>query len=192
MYYQKQKKIIDNWSKWQTIIQIPIVLIMAWATWETYEMRRTSQEQTAKNSMPLVVFDIKSEKWTLSTPILKNVGYGPALNIKVSNIINREFKLSFKNINGLENGGQTILNFDIYDTTHNSKKVFPYDSTQFNTYLSYRGEHFMGRTSGNNLGSIEITYEDLVGNKYSIKQELYFDILDNKLYAKIVEYPKLQ
>ena len=179
-----------DWSKWQTIIQIPIVIIMAWATWETYEMRKTSQEQTIKSSLPFVVLDIKSKKWSETIPILKNVGYGPALNIEISDIKNREFKLSFKRVSGLENSGEVILQFDIWDTTGISKTNFPNDSTTFNSYLSYRGQHFMGRTPGNNLGTIDINYEDLTGNKYFVRQELYFDIVDNRMYAKVVEYPR--
>ncbi len=180
-----------NWDKWQTIIQIPIVLIMAWATWETYEMRKTSQEQNTKNTMPLVIFDILNEKWNLSTPIIKNVGYGPALNIKVSNLQNREFSLIFKNVNGIANGGQAILDYDIYDTLAISKKTFLNDSINFNSYLSYRGQGFKSRTSGNDLGFIVISYEDLLGNKYYIKQKIYFDIIENRLYARIIEYPKI-
>lgn len=180
-----------NWNKWQTIIQIPIIVIMAWSTWETYEMRKTSEEQTKKNSMPLLVFDIKNENWNSSTPILKNVGYGPALNIHISDIVNKEFKLSFKNVNGLENGGQTLLNYEISDSIRTSTRTFQRDSTQFNSYLCYRGEHFRGQSTINNLGKIEIKYEDLLGNKYSIKQELNFNVMENRLYAKIIEYPQL-
>lgn len=179
-----------NWSKWQTIIQIPIVAVMFWATWETYQMRKTSQEQTEKNSMPLVVFDVVGQNWNVSNPILKNIGYGPALNIKLSDINNREFRLSFENVNGLENGGQATLDYDITDTTLKSKKIFQYDSSRFNSFLSYRGEHFMGRTPNNNLGELIVSYEDLTGHKYSVKQKIYFDIIANKLYSTIIEYPK--
>jgi hypothetical protein len=179
----------DNWNKLQAIIQIPIVIIMAWATWETFEMRNASQEQTAKSSMPLVVFDVNKENFL--KPIIKNVGYGPALNINISPIKNREFELSFNNVNGIENGGEELLDFEIYTRNSDVKKIFQSDSTQFESYFAYRGNHFMGRTSENDLGTIKITYEDILGNKYSTKQELKFDIVENRIRAKIVEFPKI-
>ncbi len=178
-------------SKWQTLIQFPILIIMCWATIETCKMRKTSQEQTAKASMPLVIFDVESKGFNYTAPYLKNVGYGPALNVNISGIDNRNLRLKFTKVNGIPKDGQVFLEFDISDTTGKNPISFPkYDSLSFNRFLNYRGEHFMGRVSGQSFGEIEISYEDLIGKKFITKQELYFDWLDNRLSSTIKEFPK--
>lgn len=143
--------------------------------------------------MPLVVFDIVvHKKWVSSSPILKNVGYGPALDIRVSTLKNRGIDLSFDKINGIENGGTALPEFEVYNNTKASVFNLTEDSAIFKRFLSYRGEGFMGRTSMNNLDTIEITYTDLLGNQYRTLQKLDYDIGSNRLYTSIIEYPKVE
>lgn len=181
-----------NWTKWQTVIQVPIFAVMCWATIETCSMRVASEEQTIKNSIPIVVLNFETNgKQGYSKPFVENIGFGPAFNVEISEMENRKFKLKFENIIGIEKDGKRYCNFAVLDSASKGFEFFFSDSTKFDQFINYKGEHFGGRVPGQTFGDITLKYFDVSGKAYETKQSIYFDWIEKRIKSSMLSFPRL-
>lgn len=102
------------WIEYGNFVVLAFTLmVVCWYTIETLRLRVTTQEQLACTHLPLVVIDFKRiEKYENQLlPIIRNVGFGPAFNIRVSNIKNGNCSSDFQLISGLGENQEQLLSF---------------------------------------------------------------------------------
>lgn len=71
----------ERWAAAQTIAILGAGAIYLWYTWETVRLRRTAENQLSASVRPVVVA-LPAE--VAAVLIIKNVGSGPALNVRAS------------------------------------------------------------------------------------------------------------
>jgi hypothetical protein len=180
------------WKVIESTLQLIIIGVMAYSLWQTNRVIEINQEQTEKSTLPVIVFDVKSINSFKSIPIIKNVGVGPAFNIKVLDYKNKDYIASFNDVTGLEKDGQIKLDYNIENHINSNENKVYLDTFEndFHKFISYSGQHPMGRTAVVSFDStLVITYCDIKGTKYKIAESASFDIIENKFTYEIVSFP---
>ena len=95
-----------DWMAAQTIAVIITGAVVIWYTIETQLLRQETQKQTEIQFRPFVIIELKDRKF-----LLKNLGHGPALNVKVQPVIvssEESIEIKFGDMIATINPGVTI------------------------------------------------------------------------------------
>src|SRR5260370_39247063 len=72
-----------------TAVTTATLIVLIWYTVETQRLRREAQRQNENSTMPIVMFQsvyVRGQNITVSRPVIRNLGSGPAFNVSVSPI----------------------------------------------------------------------------------------------------------
>lgn len=161
---------VTGWTSLVTaeVLSITAVAIL-WYSYETREMRKVMVKQTEEmikqtelRMTPLITVHLEEHT---NEMYYENVGYGPAKNIKISDLEkkdqrgNKEERYEFDMISAIKPGGNGILwNYEIYDPK-NQIVEFTKDRKQRSARL--------GRFCIEKSPKFTIIYENLKGKKHS-------------------------
>ena len=178
----------SNWDKIGTIVQVLVLIVMVVAISQTWNALKLTEEQTEKSTLPVIVFDVVSTVPNKAEPIIRNVGVGPAFNIKVHDYTKKAYKAEFVTITGLEQGGQIQPKYHLNGNFNLSSDSI---MNGFFIFLSYREN--ASRSSSSYVPSdsnLVVTYDDIKGNKYQIEESFTFDFRKNEFQYLIEQLPK--
>lgn len=69
-----------------TAVTAATLIVLIWYTVETQRLRREAQRQNENSIMPIVMFQsvsVRGQHLTVSRPVIRNLGSGPAFNVSV-------------------------------------------------------------------------------------------------------------
>jgi len=186
-----------HWTDYATILVLMFTLVViVWYTVETKRLRTITQEQLSRSVLPLVVLDFResSSNNNLVFPIIKNVGFGPAFNINVSNLENGNCKLNFYPISGLGKDSELILPLYTYCETKNGISGTWDDAQGFTKWVTKLSpDKIRGDT---NRFSIEVKFQDSRGTNYQIEQEIQCNASEEpeirEIRAVVTKFPNVQ
>jgi hypothetical protein len=72
-----------------TAVTTATLVVLIWYTVETQRLRREAQRQNENSMMPIVIFQsvyVKGQNITVSRPVIRNLGSGPAFNVTIDPI----------------------------------------------------------------------------------------------------------
>ena len=189
-----EKKKLTFWKFIKRTVRILVLITMVIAIFQTNEALNINKEQSEKTTLPVIVFDVMSNGDFSAVPIIRNVGVGPAFNIKVLDYTHKDFKAEFITVTGLEKDGQIQLKYQIYDNKDISNiRPILSDSIKndFYKFISQTRQSRGVRATAAKFDScLVITYCDIIGNEYQIEESLDFNINKNEFKYLITKFPQ--
>jgi hypothetical protein len=184
-----------NWTEYGNLVVLTFTLaVIIWYSLETRRLRAITQEQLSRSYLPLVVVEFKKEIHagdTIYIPAVRNIGFGPAFNIRISDLKNANCRSDFSRvIAGLGKDSTATLSTDTYCEQQNgeSGSYYPDDFTK----LIIKPPRNRQYSLSNSL-PIVITFQDTRGSTYEIAQEVQWSRMDDpSVQAVVTKFPDVQ
>jgi hypothetical protein len=100
-----------DWLDYANFVTLTATLIVVVIySWLTHGLRKEAEKQNESSILPILILDWPNpEIGSRDAPSVKNIGRGPAFNVRISPIIHAGMKIAFSDFGLLQVEGRSVL-----------------------------------------------------------------------------------